>query len=444
MQRNITKSLIEWKNKKNRKPLIITGIRQCGKTYSIKEFGSKYFDDVAYFNFEGNIPLKSVFSQDFDTKRILRELSSIILQKPIKPKKTLIFFDEIQECPLALTSLKYFCENEPQLHIICAGSLLGVAIKQNNISFPVGKVEHLKMYPMSFSEFVYADDGSRYIEALRNYDFSKNLTELYTIPLEKYLKNYLIVGGMPESVYNWVNKHDYNKIDKIQEDILEDYANDFSKHAPLSEIPKLGWIWDSIPKQLAKDNNKFVFSHVKAGKRAKDLENSLQWLVSAGLVYCPQMVSKPQIPLSFVSDASYFKVYMSDVGLLRKKSGLPYNIILEGNDIYDGFKGALAENYINNELIINNFSPYFYRSDNTAEIDFIIEKNGLVIPIEVKSADNTRAKSLSGYMKKYQPKIAFKMSLKNSATNLVDKTMIQSLPLYCCWNLPKVISSLIL
>ena len=178
MQRNITKSLIEWKNKKNRKPLIITGIRQCGKTYSIKEFGSKYFDDVAYFNFEGNIPLKSVFSQDFDTKRILRELSSIILQKPIKPKKTLIFFDEIQECPLALTSLKYFCENEPQLHIICAGSLLGVAIKQNNISFPVGKVEHLKMYPMSFSEFVFADDGSRYIEALSNYDFSKSLNKV--------------------------------------------------------------------------------------------------------------------------------------------------------------------------------------------------------------------------------------------------------------------------
>lgn len=442
MQRNITKSLIEWKNKKHRKPLIITGIRQCGKTYSIKEFGSKYFDDVAYFNFEGNNPLKSVFTQDFDTKRILKELSSIILQKPITPKKTLIFFDEIQECPLALTSLKYFCENEPQLHIVCAGSLLGVAIKQNNISFPVGKVEHLKMYPMSFSEFVCADDGARYIEALTEYDFSKSLAELYTIPLEKYLKNYLIVGGMPEAVFNWVNNHDYNKIDKIQEDILEDYANDFSKHAPLLEIPKLGWIWDSIPKQLAKDNNKFVFSHVKTGKRAKDLENSLQWLVNAGLVYCPQMVSKPQIPLSFAADASYFKVYMSDVGLLRKRSGLPYNIILEGNDLYDGFKGALAENYVNNELIINNFVSYFYRSDNTAEIDFIVEKDDLIIPIEVKSADNTRAKSLSGYIKKYQPKIAFKISLKNSSTNKIEETLIQSLPLYCCWNLPNIISNL--
>lgn len=442
MQRNITKSLIEWKNKKHRKPLIITGIRQCGKTYSIKEFGSKYFDDVAYFNFEGNNPLKSVFTQDFDTKRILKELSSIILQKPITPKKTLIFFDEIQECPLALTSLKYFCENEPQLHIVCAGSLLGVAIKQNNISFPVGKVEHLKMYPMSFPEFVCADDGARYIEALTEYDFSKSLAELYTIPLEKYLKNYLIVGGMPEAVFNWVNNHDYNKIDKIQEDILEDYANDFSKHAPLLEIPKLGWIWDSIPKQLAKDNNKFVFSHVKTGKRAKDLENSLQWLVNAGLVYCPQMVSKPQIPLSFAADASYFKVYMSDVGLLRKRSGLPYNIILEGNDLYDGFKGALAENYVNNELIINNFVSYFYRSDNTAEIDFIVEKDDLIIPIEVKSADNTRAKSLSGYIKKYQPKIAFKISLKNSSTNKIEETLIQSLPLYCCWNLPNIISNL--
>ena len=193
MQRNITKLLIEWKNKRDRKPLIITGIRQCGKTYIIKEFGSQYYDDVAYFNFEGNIPLKSIFTQDFDTKRILKELSSIILQKPIIPKKTLIFFDEIQECPLALTSLKYFCENEPQLHIVCAGSLLGVAIKQNNISFPVGKVEHLKMYPMSFSEFVCADDGARYIEALTGYDFSKSLAELYTIPLEKHLKNYLIL-----------------------------------------------------------------------------------------------------------------------------------------------------------------------------------------------------------------------------------------------------------
>ena len=440
MERTIMQSLVEWKNKKTRKPLMITGVRQCGKTYTIKEFGAKYFKDVAYLNFEGNTALKSIFEPDLDVNRIINELESIVFQKKIIPNKTLLIFDEIQECPLAITSLKYFCENMPKLHLICAGSLLGVTIKQNNISFPVGKIEHLKMYPMSFSEFLSADDGKKYINALENHDLNKKLSDLYTSPLEKYLKNYFIVGGMPEVVSTWLNTHNYDEIEKIQENILEDYANDFSKHAPLFEIPKLGWIWDSIPKQLAKDNNKFMFSHVKEGKRAKDLENSLQWLVNAGLIYCPQMVSKPELPLSFAADATCFKVYMADIGLLRKKSGLSYKTILDGDELHTGFKGAIAENYVNNELVANAIFPYFYRSGNIAEIDFMIEKDGLIIPIEVKSADNTRAKSLSTFIKKYSPKNAFKMSLKNIAVNTVGNTEIHSLPLYLCWCLPKIIN----
>ncbi len=442
MKRNIIKSLIKWKNKTDRKPLLLTGVRQCGKTYILKEFGNTYFEDCAYLNFENNPNLKFIFEQDFDVKRIIKEIESIVIQKSIVQGKTLLILDEIQECPSAITSLKYFCENMPKLHLVCAGSLLGVKIKQNNISFPVGKVEHIQMYPMSFDEFVCADNGEKYIKALNEISLDKPLSELYTIPLEKYLKQYFIVGGMPEVVLSWVNKHDYNEIDELQENIIYDYSNDFSKHAPLTEIPKLGWIWDSIPKQLAKENNKFIFSHVKEGKRSNDLENALQWLENAGLVYCPQKVSNPEAPLSFSSDATYFKVYMSDIGLLRKRSNLSYKSILAENELFSSFKGAIAENYINNELNANKITPYFYRSGNIAEIDFLIEKDNIIIPIEVKSADNTRAKSLSTYIKRYSPKYAFKMSLKNIASNTVGNTELKSIPLYLAWKLFRDINNI--
>lgn len=375
------------------------------------------------------------FDYDFDVHRILSEISSLILQKQIIAGKTLLVFDEIQECPKAITALKYFCENMRELHVICASSLLGVAVKRQNVSFPVGKIDRLQMYPMSFSEFLRTDGGEKYYSSLQNIDKSRALSDIYTVSMEKYLKNYYIVGGMPEAVQKWVATHDYQKVEKIQESILADYASDFSKRAPLSEVPKLGWIWDSIPKQLAKDNNKFMFSHVKEGKRAKDLEDALQWLVDAGLIYCPQMISQPEIPLSFAANATYFKVYMADIGLLRKKANVSYTTILEGDDRYTGFKGALTENYVQNELICLGIHPYFYRSGNSAEIDFIIEEKGRIIPIEVKSADNTRAKSMAGYVKKYEPEYAFKLSLKNVAENVSARGKMYSLPLYMVWRL---------
>ncbi|MCD7766249.1 MAG: AAA family ATPase, partial [Lachnospiraceae bacterium] len=253
-------SLVTWKDSANRKPLLLTGVRQCGKTYVCKQFGELYFEDVAYYYFEGNNGLASVFEYDFDVDRILDELGNVIRQKPIIPGKTLVIFDEIQACPRAITSLKYFCENKRELHIICAGSLLGVSIKRDGISFPVGKIERLHMYPLSFSEFLRADGGQAIYDGVQKYPLRRELPELYTQNLIKKLQYYYIVGGMPEAVQEWVENHNFEAVDKIQGNILEDYAGDFAKYAPVSDVPKLGWIWESIPKQLAKENNKFVFS----------------------------------------------------------------------------------------------------------------------------------------------------------------------------------------
>lgn len=430
MERNIMKSLLAWKEKEDRKPLLITGVRQCGKTYVVKEFGAQFFESVAYVNFEGNEGLCAIFDYDYDIERIVDELGSMYLEKEIIPGKTLLVLDEIQACPRAITALKYFCENMRQLHVICAGSLLGVAIKQENISFPVGKVDRIQMYPMNFEEFVRADGGGKYLELLKKYDIKRPLPENIIDIMEKYLKNYYIVGGMPEVVSKWVSSHDYGKVEEIQDTILEGYGSDFSKHAPLSEVPKLGWIWESVPKQLAKENNKFIFSHVKEGKRSKELEDALQWLKDAGLIYKLELVASPALPLSFEADATYFKIYMSDVGLLRRKSNVSYRTILQGDDNYIRFKGALTENYVMNELIVMGYTPYFWRSGNSAELDFLIEDEGRIIPIEVKAAENTRAKSYALFCKKIAPAIGFKLSLKNVADNMCGETLTYNIPLY--------------
>lgn len=435
MERKIMKDLLAWKGNPDRKPLLITGVRQCGKTYVIQEFGKQYFEDVAYVNFEGNDGLCSIFDYDYDIDRIIDEIGNTFLNKEIIPGKTLLILDEIQACPRAITSLKYFCENMRALHVICAGSLLGVAIKSENISFPVGKVDRMQMYPMNFEEFVRADGGEKYLHGAMKYSLESELPEAYTIPLERYYKNFLIVGGMPEVVAKWIATHDYSKIETIQDTILEGYSSDFSKHAPLADVPKLGWIWESVPKQLAKDNNKFVFSHVKEGKRSKELEDALQWLKDAGLIYQLELVSNPELPLAFEADATYFKIYLSDVGLLRRKSNVSYKTILNGDDNYVKFKGALTENYVMNELMIQGRKPYFWKSGNTAELDFLIEDDGRIVPIEVKAADNTRAKSYIQFCKKYTPVIGIKMSLKNCAVNICQETETYSLPLYLIWRL---------
>lgn len=433
MERDIMKKLIEWKEDADRKPLLLTGVRQCGKTYVCKKFGETYFEDVAYFYFEGNKGLISVFDYDFDVERILDELGNIIRGKAIIPGKTLVIFDEIQACPNAITSLKYFCENKRELHIVCAGSLLGVSIKRENVSFPVGKVDRLQMYPLSFAEFLRADGGSTIYEGVQRYALDGELPELYTGYLEKALKYYYIVGGMPEVVAKWVETHNFEKVDKLQDNILLDYSSDFAKHAPKTDIPKLGWIWESIPKQLAKDNNKFVFSHVKAGKRSHELEDALEWLIDAGLVHKLELVSNPELPLSFYADAMFFKIYMSDVGLLRKKSGVSYKIILEDSELYKNFKGAFTENFVLTELVKQGMHPYFWKSQNTAELDFLLEYEDNIIPIEVKAEIRTRAKSYLQYCKKYNPKIGFKFSMKNVGSNMVEETKTYSVPLYLVW-----------
>lgn len=437
MERDIMQQLIEWKNSVHRKPLLVTGVRQCGKTYVCKEFGAVYFEDTAYFNFEENKRIASVFDYDFNVDRIIDELGNIISGKAIIPGKTLVFFDEIQACPSAITSLKYFCENKRELHIICAGSLLGVSIKRDHISFPVGKVDRLLMYPMTFSEFLRADGGKAIYEGVQKYSINRELPELYTMALEKALKYYYIVGGMPEVVAKWVETHNFETVDKLQDNIMADYRSDFAKHAPRTDIPKLGWIWDSIPKQLAKDNNKFVFSHVKEGKRSSELEDALEWLADAGLVYRLEMVKNPEMPLSFNADAMFFKVYMSDVGLLRRKSGVSHKTIMEDSELYRNFKGAFTENFVLTELLTQEITPYFWRSGNTAELDFLFEYEDTVYPVEAKAEAHTRAKSYRQFCKKYKPRAGFKFSMKNVGMNIVEDTMTYSVPLYLIWMIKK-------
>ena len=331
--------------------------------------------------------------------------------------------------------MKYFCENMNELHLVCAGSLLGVAIKRERVSFPVGKINRLRLYPMSFKEFVLANGREDLIEVFRDWPTDRPIPDLYKIPMEKLLKEYYIVGGMPEAVKTWVQTHDVEEVEEIQKTILSDYADDFSKHAPANEVPKIRWIWDSVPVQLAKENNKFVFSHVKEGKRAAELEDALQWLQDAGLVVRSELVEKPELPLAGFADKTAFKVYMSDVGLLRTRSGVSAKTILEEGGAYDRFKGAFAENYVLTELLAAGKEPYFWRSGNTAEVDFIFEKDGEIIPVEVKSADNTQAKSFRLFCKKIEPRIGFKLSLKNIAENPCEKTIMINLPLYLGWNI---------
>ena len=439
MYREITKKLEKWKEKAHRKPLLLTGVRQCGKTYVVNEFAARCFKNYVNVNFESEEKLSGIFEYDFDVKRIVGELENNY-KAQIVPGETLVFFDEIQACPRALTALKYFCENMRDLHIVCAGSLLGVALKRNQVSFPVGKVNRLQLYPMSFKEFVIANGREDLIEMLGKWAIDREIPELYRIPMIKLLKEYYIIGGMPEVVNTWVETGDYKEVEAVQNEILSDYADDFSKHAPLRDVPKIRWIWDSVPVQLAKENNKFIFSHVKAGKRSAELEDALQWLVDAGLLVKTELVEKPETPLEGCADKAYFKVYMSDVGLLRARSKISPDTILGDVGHFARFKGAFAENYVLNELKSLEKQPFFWRSGNTAEVDFIYEDEGELIPVEVKSADNTQAKSYKQFCKKYQPQRGVKLSERNIGENICEATVTYSIPLYLGWNLDYFLS----
>lgn len=434
MKREFIKELVKWRDSSRRKPLLITGVRQCGKTHTLKEFGNTCFDNVCYVNLESSSNYAAIFDYDFDVKRIIREIE-LIEQCKITPGKTLLILDEIQEVPRAITALKYFCEEMRELHVACAGSLLGVALRNENIAFPVGKVNRMKMYPMSFKEFVVANGQEKYIELLANWNLEREIPEVYSRPLEQLLKEYYIVGGMPEVVQEYVNTHDFKTVQEIQDEILADYADDFSKHAPASEVEKIRLVWDSIPKQLAKENNKFMFSHVKEGKRAHELEAALQWLKNAGLAHLLELVRNVETPLSANADATYFKAYVSDCGLLCRRLGLGYKDFLGETNNLKTFKGAVVENYVMNELICYGKQPFFWRSGNTAELDFLFEEDGEIVPVEVKSATNTQAKSYKQFCKRYGPRRGYKLSLKNLAVNDCEGTETTSLPLYLSWKI---------
>lgn len=433
MKRNLINDLLIWKNKENRKPLIVKGVRQCGKTYLLNKFGQENYEDIAYFNFEGNDSLNSRFDGDLNVERIISELG-ILRKKAINVHSTLIIFDEIQFCNRALTSLKYFYENSPDYHIVCAGSLLGISLSKS-LSFPVGKVDFLTLRPMNFHEFLLANEEEMLCDYLSKLADKEKVSDLFTDKLESYLKTFYITGGMPEVVDTWLKTKDITKVEEVQQKILDSYELDFAKHAPSKDFPKLSAIWRSIPEQLAKENSKFIFSQVKKGLRAKNLEDALEWLISAGFVHKVVKIEKPFMPISSYADHSYFKLYVADIGLLRKMSKLPASSILEKSEIFKEFKGALTENYALNELIyISGDVPYYWKSDNSAEVDFVIQFKTDIIPIEVKSERNVKARSLAEYIKKYNPKVAIKTSMKN-----ISGDEVKNIPLYLIWNIYKLI-----
>lgn len=424
MERFLMKELIKWKENENKNPLILKGVRQCGKTYLLKEFGENNYADVAYFNFEVNPSLRKIFQQDLDIKRIIIELG-FIRGKAIDAHNTLIIFDEIQYCNEALTSLKYFAENTEQYDVVSAGSLLGIALSKP-LSFPVGKVDFLTLRPMNMMEFIIANGASMEAEYILGLNKEDELSIAINEKISNLLRIYYVTGGMPEVVREWIKTKNIENVEAIQQKILDSYELDFAKHAPINEFPKLTAIWRAIPDQLAKENSKFIFSQVKAGARAKDLEDSLEWLISAGIVYKVCKIEKPFMPLSAYADQTFFKLYMADIGLLRKMANLDASSILYGDEKYKEFKGALVENYVLCELTtLQNRVLYYWKSKNTAEVDFITQFANHIIPIEVKSEKNDRAKSLAVYRKLYEPEVSVITSM-----NSLGGVEVRTIPLW--------------
>ncbi len=423
MKRFITEKLIKWKNDKDRKPLIVRGARQVGKTYILKEFGENYYEDVAYFNFDHDEGLAELFVNTKDPNRIIEQLS-LANNKKINPETTLIIFDEIQECPDALNSLKYFCEEASNYHVACAGSLLGIRLSKT--SFPVGKVDFLNLYPMTFSEFLLANDSENLVEVMKQTKEIKDIPKIFESQLIEKLKTYYIIGGMPEAVYSWINDKDIEKVDKIQQNILDTYEEDFSKHVDASEANKISLIWNGIPSQLARENKKFVYQVVKEGARAREYEGALNWLNDSNLISKVYSVNKCSFPLKAYQDLSSYKIYMMDVGLLRRMSKLDSSIILEGNKLFEEFKGSFTENYVLNVLnYLLDESPYYYTFDRN-EIDFVIQLKNRIIPIEVKSNKSTNNNSLTKYNANNDNEISFRFSLNN----LKKDDKIINIPLY--------------
>lgn len=434
MDRLLLDDLRKWKEKSDRKPLILRGARQVGKTWLLKEFGQRFFDDTFYLNFEQRELPDSIFGGTLSPQQIIEQLS-IYRGKKIMPETTLIIFDEVQELPRALTSLKYFAEEAPQYAICCAGSLLGVALHKGT-SFPVGKVDFLDLRPMSFKEYLIANGESMLVEYIMN---GNRTLDTFTQKLTDHLKHYLIVGGMPAAVMMWIETHDFFEVNSVQRQLLTAYENDFSKHAPHQLVEKIRYVWDSIPSQLAKENKKFIYGLVRSGARAREYEDALLWLADAGEIIRTYNISKPDVPLKAYMDTKSFKVYLLDVGLLMCMSGLSPKVILEGSRIFEEFKGALTEQYVCQELQLHKqlHSNFYWTSSSAAEIDFLVSDGIEVYPLECKAGITMNAKSLKSYKDKYSPRWSLRTSLLPYERN--EEALTTNIPLYMLFALSEEI-----
>lgn len=429
MYRTAMDALLQWKEKINRKPLIIMGARQVGKTWLMKEFGKTHYEKTAYISFYNNKRMDDVFQADFDIKRILMNLN-IESGVTITPGDTLIILDEIQDSPKVLESLKYFCEEAPQYHVVAAGSLLGVTIHEG-VSYPVGKVDLLDLYPLNFREVLYAMDEQSLADALATKDYAliDNFSEKYLF----WLKNYYYVGGMPAVVDEFRQNRDYAEVRQIQNDIVRQYEGDFGKHVDARTLPRIRLVWDSVPLQLAKENKKFFFGQIKKGARSSEYEIAIQWLVDCGLIYKVNRVNEPNMPLKAYKSMNAYKLFVLDVGLLGAMSELEAESILEGNDIFIEFKGALTEQYVLQQLISDTrYNPYYFGTEKaTFEQDFLIQKGKDIVPIEVKAGENIRSQSLKAYCDKYKPNKAVRFS----TLKYMDQGWMENIPLYAVCNL---------
>ena len=435
MYRKLIEQLKGWKDKKDRLPLILKGARQVGKTWLLQEFGKECFEDVLYINFENESNVSSLFEGTIEPNRIIEFLGAVH-HKKIEPEKTLIIFDEIQEFPRALTALKYFAEQTPEYAICCAGSLLGVFL-HDSVSFPVGKVEFLELNPLTFEEFLLANNENSLIEVI-NKNGLQELPEIITSKLQDYLKKYFAIGGMPGAVNKWITTKDFEEVEKVQRGILDSYTRDFSKHTDKNTATKIKYNWESIPSQLAKENRKFVYGVIRDGARAREYEDAINWLQDTGLIRKVYRVKRgDKLPLKAYEDLKAFKIYLLDVGLLRVMCELSYETIINGNEIYNEFKGLLTEQFVLQELAAFDKikSIYYWTNESLSEVDFVFNYKNLIIPVEAKSGINVRARSLKNFMQEYNTELALRFSL----LNLVENDKILNIPLYLMWNTIKYI-----
>lgn len=423
MNRDALEYLMKWKESKFRKPLIIKGARQVGKTWLMRNFGENYYSSVAYINFENNDRMKQLFDQDYDIDRLIFGLQ--IESNTQIDENTLVIFDEIQEVPKALTSLKYFKENAPQYHVLAAGSALGVGLHEG-YSFPVGKVDFLNLYPMTFLEFLQASENNQLVDLIKSRDF--DLMTVFKDKLIDLLKHYYFIGGMPEAVFVYQETHDLNQVRDVHRRLIYGYEQDFSKHVPNLLLPRVRMAWQSIPSQLSRENRKFVYGLVKEGARAREYEIALQWLFDMNVAAKVVRITKPDIPLSAYQDPNSFKIFMNDVGLLSTFSNLDVKSLLEGNKIFEEFKGAFTEQFVFQEIrSLDNLTPHYWSADRSlAEVDFVIEYEGKVVPIEVKATNNLRGKSLKSYFDRYHPE----KSIRTSMADFRDEGWLINIPLY--------------